>query len=645
MSNTPNNPFDPPPQDKGPWLYSGAPTPPPQYIPPTAPAAPTPPPSTPAPEASQPPSAPPPPSYPPLPKTTWSLPSKPRDPKKPPTDDNSIASIVDTIEAIIVALILALTFRAFVVEAFVIPTGSMAPTLLGAHFNVICPKCGYVFTRDASLRYQLETSTTDGSLHIAPLGNRAELTSNRIIPADGENPAQLNCPNCQYHIPYETLPQYLGSTTAVDHRIGGPPTRSVPFAWANNGDRILVMKYLYAFLPPTRFDVIVFKEPRQGRDNYIKRLIGLPNETIEVINGDVFIAPPGKTDAADLVIARKPPEIQKAVWQLVYDNDYYPIDQNEQRADGTTWTNPWEGAGDTSAQWSIRSPVLHYAAAAPGMIQFALRDPYTFNTLGYNNDINELSSKRGLNLVRCGDLHLETVWSPTTEGPQSISLTVGKPHNEFRATWTNNTLTLDRFNTASHLFEKVMDTPVTGPTGKESHHVVLDNVDHSIRVFIDNTLVLTHDTPWSAADALSQAQVAEAEPLSDLPDLRIEVGGPCTIAHLKVFRDLYYTQNDPEYARSIRTANAENPLTLGPDEFFAMGDNSRLSADGRVWEAVNPPLDDLGTRIGIVPRRYLLGKAFFVYWPAGFRPSPTDALPNSLNIPLIPNTGDMRLIR
>src|SRR5688500_6452646 len=71
-------------------------------------------------------------------------------PKAVKGDDASLASIIDTIEAIIIALIMALTFRAFIIEAFVIPTGSMAPTLLGAHFNVTCPQCGYSFTRDAN---------------------------------------------------------------------------------------------------------------------------------------------------------------------------------------------------------------------------------------------------------------------------------------------------------------------------------------------------------------------------------------------------------------------------------------------------------------------------------------------------------------
>src|SRR3954471_6503336 len=54
--------------------------------------------------------------------------------------------VKDTVESIIVAFILAFIFRAFVVEAFVIPTGSMAPTLLGAHMRFSCEDCGYQFT-------------------------------------------------------------------------------------------------------------------------------------------------------------------------------------------------------------------------------------------------------------------------------------------------------------------------------------------------------------------------------------------------------------------------------------------------------------------------------------------------------------------
>src|SRR5262249_33621251 len=151
-----------------------------------------------------------------------------------------------------------------------------------------------------------------------------------------------------------------------------------------------VLKYIYSVMEPQRFDVIVFKEPMKAQDNFIKRLIGLPEETIEIIGGDIFVAPPHKDGVADRVIARKPARIQKQLWQLVYNNDFYPLDELSGR-----WRNPWRGAGDTAQAWyppnsgkfgSIGGPEAHYRGDGPGTLEFVNRDPYTYNILGYNND-------------------------------------------------------------------------------------------------------------------------------------------------------------------------------------------------------------------------------------------------------------------
>jgi signal peptidase I len=62
----------------------------------------------------------------------------------------------ETLESIIVAFILAFLFRAFVAEAFVIPTGSMAPTLMGAHKDTVCEHCGALYQSTASYEYDSE---------------------------------------------------------------------------------------------------------------------------------------------------------------------------------------------------------------------------------------------------------------------------------------------------------------------------------------------------------------------------------------------------------------------------------------------------------------------------------------------------------
>src|SRR5271168_1584036 len=75
----------------------------------------------------------------------------------------------DTVEAIVVAFILALVVRGFEAQAFVIPTGSMAPTLMGRHKDVSCPQCGFVYAVNASEEVELRSATRN--VHSGLCGN------------------------------------------------------------------------------------------------------------------------------------------------------------------------------------------------------------------------------------------------------------------------------------------------------------------------------------------------------------------------------------------------------------------------------------------------------------------------------------------
>jgi len=74
---------------------------------------------------------------------------------------------------------------------------------------------------------------------------------------------------------------YVGQRTRVD----GESMETT----LHNNDNLLVDKISYRFREPKRFEIIVF--PYQYRENtfYIKRIIGLPGETVQVIDGYVYI--------------------------------------------------------------------------------------------------------------------------------------------------------------------------------------------------------------------------------------------------------------------------------------------------------------------------------------------------------------------
>ena len=54
-----------------------------------------------------------------------------------------------------------------------------------------------------------------------------------------------------------------------------------------DGDQLIVQQLSYYFHEPERFDIIVF--PISTEDNYIKRIIGLPGETVQIRDGQVYI--------------------------------------------------------------------------------------------------------------------------------------------------------------------------------------------------------------------------------------------------------------------------------------------------------------------------------------------------------------------
>lgn len=57
----------------------------------------------------------------------------------------------------------------------------------------------------------------------------------------------------------------------------------------DDGEYLLTEKVTYRFNNPKRGDVIVFNAPVNRRDDYIKRVIALPGETVKVQNGKVYV--------------------------------------------------------------------------------------------------------------------------------------------------------------------------------------------------------------------------------------------------------------------------------------------------------------------------------------------------------------------
>ncbi|MDT8302595.1 MAG: signal peptidase I [Sedimentisphaerales bacterium] len=485
--------------------------------------------------------------------------------------------IADTFEWLITAFILAFVFRAFVMEAFRIPTGSMADTLKGAHFQLRCRQCGYKYDY-------------------------------------GFIPERFGVPDDYVPGPrYGTLKSFSSRCSSCGNyqAVGG----NMPVA---NGDRILVLKCIYQFLSPKRWDVIVFKNPPEPEINYIKRLIGLPGETVQIIDGDIYV---------NGQISRKPPKVQNELWMPVYDNDYQPVNPLLTSFNHHQWAQPFKNTD--SSQWEVDKdrPTLFHLESPADQI----------NTMEYNTSIgndfratyayDEIESYSGM--PYCSDLMVRFYCS-SKDSQGRIGASLSKYQTTYKA-WVDLKgemviAKIDKIGIITQLNQNSIKPPVTNkPT-----LVKFANVDHQL-IFQFGNEKLTYD--------LGDGQDDAGRIRKDIqPQLEILGSGKLTLSHVAVFRDIHYTTS--KYANGVENGRAiDKPFKLGEDEFFVLGDNSPNSEDCRWWTRQGlankglPPY-----RVGIVPRDYLVGKALFVYWPSGFRPFP------QFPIRIIPNIGQMRFI-
>ena len=518
------------------------------------------------------------------------------------------------------AIVLAFVLRAFMIEGFVIPTGSMAPGLLGEHWDLQCQACG--------LEYAYGWSDASRQL-VSP--NRSSTYT----------PPSASCPNCNR--PYNEGQLHV-----------------------NGGDRVLVLKYLYRLAEPAPWDVIVFRNPQDNRDNYIKRLIGLPGETIEIVHGDIFVA---SSPEGPFRVRRKPPKAQEAMWQIICNNDYQPQSTWRENRNSPKWVEAsgqglWDLSGDGGRRFS-------FAGGGAGKLILQAPRRSFLPTYGYNSRREE--STFNIQQDICTDLNLGLVFVPG--GPDaSVELILSGLGHRFKAQFNADgkaRLLYQATDWAGEKWDTWQSVQLAPLKIGQGYQVGLSHVDLSVSVTFEKQVIIREEDryPETYESVKERVLRAHIRPIH-LPQAEIAAaGGPCELLHVRLRRDVFYTnqslarlpqEGNPlgEYARRLRISSggpgwgvtghpitlARNPEQPDLDEFFVLGDNSPQSLDGRSWTAAAPTLrllDPSGRpryHLGTVPRYNLIGKAFLVYWPAGFRP------PLFRGLPMVPNVGRIRMI-
>jgi signal peptidase I len=540
---------------------------------------------------------------------------------------------IDTMQGLLVAFVVAMIFRGFVLEGFFIPTGSMAPTLRGQHVRLRGEATGYAYDADAGPLFEGGAAAT----------SRAPITD-----------------------PMVTRQYPVG-----EQEVGLLRAQSV------GGDRVLTIKYLPWVFEPHRWDVPVFRNPPDpvGESmNYIKRLVGLPNEGLVLADGDVFTGPLGAPGDA-MRIQRKPEMVQRAVWQPVWRSDWGPVDPRRMEQ---ALRKPWPGpalkpAAAERSRWKT-DDAHAWSCAGDGetRLEFDLRAwPLT--------DWNAYNAWRRVPEFPISDVRMRGAFEAADPSKFRVAMELVSRGLRIEAGVRPSAGGLEAFAIVQPVdggATMASQAQSLGPAGGAGSVLAVDvwHVDQKLWVFVGGALriELPYELDKDGTSPMERLQAVGIDPGRYAQDpVATKPKGPESLAwtlsgsplvarDLRIDRDLYYqpgvllpgnqvVSNGPIVVGRAFACDPEHPAQLGPDDYLMLGDNSPASRDGRFWGRPHPILKDaIGfDRPFVVPRELLVGAAWCVYFPATY-PLGTglDMRDPAARAPgIVPNFGSLRFIR
>lgn len=404
-------------------------------------------------------------------------------------------------------------------HAYITPTGSMAPTIIGLHCDEQCASCGYTFA--ASLAHRRDERTW----------------------LDEPEKLKTLCVNCRE-------PHAIGKKTKT-----------------LQGDRFLVDKTA----APVRWSVVAFRQPSDRSQVVLKRLVGLHGEKIELARGDVFI---------DGKLLRKEPHVATDLWLPLHDSSFVPKAIHE----GTPHWRPrdeksgWRQAGST---WTVEPTgeerqSLEFVGSITDVVSYNAEPEHTTIPLHSLGDV--LVACRFVSLAGDGDIRFEWAFA----GSDVVANISATGNVAIQATAASG----DRARAQGRFSSPLSDGDSLAFAVRDGQAYVLKGDDlAALATFGPN------DVESFAALGVSHEKGCK---------LALSVGNyALSIDRITIHRDVYYIDRDE--AGEVGEEDECHSCTLGPDEWFLLGDNSARSYDSRMYSGAQSS--------------DLMGVARWIYWP------------------------------
>lgn len=370
---------------------------------------------------------------------------------------------------------------------------SMAPTLLGDHWQITCPDCDIVF------RVSAKRSAADTTV----------------------------CPNCGHY-----GPQAFARLGRSGQRVWIDPF----YQWIGKSLR--------------RGQLIAIRQPKKTMA--VKRLVGLPGEHVEFVDGDLRV---------DGKWIRKSIDSLRQLAILVHDDRHRPSQAGR--------PSRWQPRDRSHTGWSIGHQGFRHCGE--------FLDGKEIDWLAYHHQKGwppdhrwqpaPITDSLGINqhLTDAGIVTYDLYLQATLEFARhtgEIWLGGHDGHQPWSCRWSLASGDCQLFCRE----QSVANGPARCSTQRTSHLIEWVLCDRQIVLAIDGRITLQH----------SYEKQGQATPVST--PLQIGVRGlPASLDKLKVFRDLVLLAPDAQSATWDRGVRLEN------DEYLVLGDNSPVSIDSRHW--------------------------------------------------------------
>jgi signal peptidase I len=418
-------------------------------------------------------------------------------------------------------VLVALATDAWLVQGLLVPvivaSGSMSPALLGPHRQWRCAAC-----------------------------DRAFVSAIESLPPEGE-PAI--CPNC-------------GAKNDESQAFDRP------------GQRVLIDRASFLLRGPRRWETVVFRSAEEPAMLCVKRVVGLPGETVEIRQGDVLID--GRVAAKDPAQART---MAVVVHEMTPPSDRWQAPVDAERHVDTGWHVDARGATYRASR-KVSAPAASHAESVDRIDWLSYRHVQGFSPR------NSPSSAAIVDESPCDQSESRTPSIVTDVTLRCRLQASGAGDVCLRADSRGDVFTA-RINVMTGLGELVRNqrrvAAIHAPSRpfRTPARVELMLVDRQVLLAIgERPLVQFGYVPSASGGGQPQA---------------LAIGGgeaDLQVSELAIFRDVFYTPCPNGKAAKHR---------LGANEFYVLGDNSPHALDSRA-----------GAEIGPVRGDQILGKA--VWW-------------------------------